>query len=159
MTMTLIETIEVGAGGASSIEFTSIPQDGTDLLCVVSSRSDYAGTIGFSRITVNGGTSLGGLFLRGTGSAVSSSTAGDTLVESVGNTATSNAFSNNLIYISNYTSTSNKNVGVDTVTEDNAAATVRQQLLASSGASGAAITSIKFEDVGDNLMQYSTASL
>ncbi len=38
--MQLIETIEVGAGGAASIEFTSIPQDGVDLLLMVSARTD-----------------------------------------------------------------------------------------------------------------------
>jgi len=31
MSFELVETVTVGAGGASSIEFTSIPQDGTDL--------------------------------------------------------------------------------------------------------------------------------
>jgi len=37
-----IATVEVGAGGAASIEFTSIPADWSDLLVVLSGRSTVA---------------------------------------------------------------------------------------------------------------------
>ena len=40
MGMTLIETVEVGAGGASSIQFDSIPQDGIDLVIRMSARNE-----------------------------------------------------------------------------------------------------------------------
>ena len=39
MGMQLIEHIEVGSGGAASIEFTGIDQTGQDLLLKVSSRN------------------------------------------------------------------------------------------------------------------------
>ena len=39
MTYTLISTVTVGAGGAASIDFNSIPGTYTDLLLVVSVRS------------------------------------------------------------------------------------------------------------------------
>lgn len=42
MTMRLITTITVGAGGAGSIDFLNIPQDYTDLLIMTSVRTTYA---------------------------------------------------------------------------------------------------------------------
>ncbi len=39
MTMTLVSTVTVGSGGASSIEWTSIPQSGKDLLILLSARA------------------------------------------------------------------------------------------------------------------------
>ena len=38
-TYTLISSVTVGAGGASSIDFTSIPSTYTDLLVKISARS------------------------------------------------------------------------------------------------------------------------
>lgn len=53
--MELIETITVGAGGTSSIDFTNIPQDGTDLLAIASVAGN-SNTNAF-KITVNNNTS------------------------------------------------------------------------------------------------------
>ena len=38
MSMTVIEHIEVGSGGAAEIEFDAIPADYTDLMILLSSR-------------------------------------------------------------------------------------------------------------------------
>ena len=158
MKKTLIERVEVGSGGAASIEFTSIPQDGTDLVLVISARSDYAGDIGFTRVRINSNDGSG-IFLRGSGSAASSGTFSSAiLAESNGNTATANTFGNTQVYISNYTSSSAKSISVDAVTENNATST-RQALNAATSTDTNAVTSILIEDVGDNLMQYSSASL
>jgi len=43
-TKQLIQTVTVGSGGASSIDFTSIPQNFTDLQIVISARSTLTGT-------------------------------------------------------------------------------------------------------------------
>jgi hypothetical protein len=52
-TYTLISSVTVGAGGASSIDFTSIPATYTDLLIKVSARgasgaSNITGTLRFN---------------------------------------------------------------------------------------------------------------
>ena len=39
MGIQLIERVDVGSGGLSQIVFTSIPQDGVDLLCLYSLRA------------------------------------------------------------------------------------------------------------------------
>ena len=43
-TLVKIQTVTVGSGGASSIDFTSIPQTYTDLCVVLSARGTNAGT-------------------------------------------------------------------------------------------------------------------
>lgn len=43
MTMTLISTIEVGSGGAASVEFASLPQGYTDLFVAISAKSSLTG--------------------------------------------------------------------------------------------------------------------
>ena len=57
-TFTLIASSTVGAGGASSIDFTSIPSTFTDLCLEASLRSDKP-SYGFSNfnITINGSSS------------------------------------------------------------------------------------------------------
>ena len=164
MGMQLIETIEVGAGGAASIEFTSIPQDGVDLVCVLSLRnsvnflSSLNGQINFNGDTAGNYNSK---LLFGNGSSASSLSisSGATALRPyvVGHTATANTFSNNSVYISNYTSSSSKSVSVDNVTENNATA-AHQSILAGNWTGTTAITSINITS-GFTWMQYSTASL
>ena len=53
MGMQLIETIEVGGSNVSSLAFTGIPQDGVDLVCLLSTRGSATGIEDF-RVQVNG---------------------------------------------------------------------------------------------------------
>jgi len=126
MTMQLIETKTLGTA-AASIEFTSIPQDGTDLVVMVSARISAAST------TVSGGLFLNSAAadtswrrLSGNGSSASSgSTTGATdfyIGDWPGTTATSNTFGSSLIYISNYTGSTQKSMSCDSVAENNATA-------------------------------------
>ena len=72
---------------------------------------------------------------------------------------TANTFSNNSIYIPNYTGSNNKSVSVDSVYENNAT-TAGQHLVSGLWASSAAITSVKLtEGFGNNWVQYTTATL
>jgi hypothetical protein len=159
MAMTKVSEVTVGSGGATAIEFTSIPQTGKDLLLLTSMRDDFSGTNGFPEVLVNATDEDGsGIFLRGSGSAATSGTILALQIESCGSTATSNTFSNNSVYISNYTSASNKSVSIDTVTENNATA-ARQQLIAGVLDVTDAITSLKVNNGAANFVQYSTASL
>jgi len=163
MGMQLIETIEVGSGGAASIEFTSIPQDGVDLLVVASVReSSY--NDGFLGLRLNGSSTIGDyayVYLYGDGSSASTSSAGSTtLIYGKGGTnpsnATANTFSNYQVLISNYTSSASKSVSIDTVTENNGS-TAFQGLSAGKFVPTSAITSVTL--LYQNLVQYSTASL
>ncbi len=158
MTMTLVSTVTVGSGGAASIDFTSIPQTGTDLLLQFSLRSSDAAQ---SVVTfkINGSNPSAGIYLRGTGSAAQS-TNGYTSLGAINlSSTTADTFGNGQVYIPNYTSTDNKSYSADTVFENNATA-AQQYLIAGSQTSSVAITSLALSlPGGTNFAQYSTASL
>ena len=156
----LVETIEVGSGGAASIEFTSIPQDGVDLVLKFSLRDVDAGTSDVIFFRINGSTAdFTSIRLTSSGSAVSSAGAGRLVYSSiVGNGATSNTFSNGEVYLSNYAGSSPKSYSVDSVTENNATA-ASSSIQAGIWNNTSAITSLYLAGGGYNFMQHSTASL
>lgn len=160
MAMTLVSTVTVGSGGAASIEFTNIPQTGKDLLILTSLRATTGSVVtgDYLRFNNDSGSNYTAIRLRGTGSSVDSSTTTGTEFTQIvnGNTSTSSTFSNNSIYISNYTSSSAKSVSADYVVENNATDS-RQQLHAFRWSGTAAITSILM--TGLTYPQHSTASL
>ena len=157
-TMTLIASNTVGSGGVSSVTFSSIPQTGyTDLVLKSSMRATGATSGGF--LTFNGSTTgYSEKLLYGTGSvagSASNSGAGFVWVfETVLSTYTANTFSNNEIYIPNYTSSNNKSVSADNVQENNATGS-NQYLVAGLWSNTAAITSINIAS-GSSFDQYST---
>lgn len=158
MTMTLVSTLTVGSGGVASLEFTNVPQTGKDLLLLLSLRSNAAFEVGFSRVRVNSDDGTG-IFLRGSGSAASAgSYSSANLAEGNGDEATVNTFGNTSFYLSNYTSSSAKTYSVDAASENNGTL-VRTALNAGKTTSTAAVTSLLIEDVGDTLLQYTSASL
>lgn len=160
MTMTLISTVTVGAGGAANIDFTSIPQTYTDLQLLLSTRSSGAGTYGIVRIALNGtSTGFAHRELYGTGSATGTFAASDDQIgnDNAGST-TANTFNNMSIYIPNYISSTSKSFSIDFVIENNAVAG-RQQIQANSWTGTAAISSIRINADGNNFVQNSTASL
>lgn len=161
MTMTLVSTVTVGAGGAASIDFTSIPQTGTDLLIVVSGRTTDANVSASSNIKFNGSaTGYSEKTLRGTGSGTDTNSTSNlsALLYSFyfpGSSATSNTFGNNVLYIPNYAGSTNKSTSADHVTENNATAAALG-IVAGLWANTAAITQVT---ITANFAQYSTASL
>jgi hypothetical protein len=152
----LIQTIEVGSGGAASIEFTGIPQDGVDLVIKVSDRTSESGTDSSVVVRVNS-TGSSGTTLRGNGaSAISGNSFFNT---ATGNTATANTFSNSEYFFSNYSSNVAKSFSGETVTENNGT-TSRQTISAGSSATTDGISAIEFSiSGGANFLEYSTASL
>jgi hypothetical protein len=160
-TYTLLEQITVGAAGASSVTFNSIPQTGyTDLVVKASTRRDVSGADNFL-ITFNGVTT-GYTYreLTGNGSAASSSSGSLAITGLVnGATMTASTFSNNDIYIPNYTSSNFKSFTSDAVTENNLTLSYAQ-LWANLWSNTAAISSIKLQILGGNsFSQHSTFSL
>ena len=118
--MKLIETKTL-AVAATSIVFTSIPQDGTDLVLLCSLRQAGAG---FSQLNMSfngvGGTSYSDRTLEGTGSAAPTnsrtSQAVIRITAIVGSEQTANTFGNASLYIPNYSGNTNKSVSLDGVT-------------------------------------------
>jgi hypothetical protein len=161
MTLQLIEH-KVLSSAAASIEFTNIPQDGTDLLCVISgrsSRNNIEDGIGFKLNSATSGYTY--RFLRGSGSSVSSQAtpfeqtwAG--VLSASGNT--SNTFGNASIYVPNYTSSAAKSYSSDSVSETNATEAY-QAITAILQSSTDPITSITISAQNGNLVQHSSATL
>jgi hypothetical protein len=161
MGMELIEHIEVGSGGAASITFASIAADYTDLKLVLSTRvtSSY-GDVGVTlAIEFNDSTTgYSGRSLYGTGSSAASYSPAQVAGATTANQVTANTFGTASLYIPNYAGSNSKSYSVDSVVENNAAASF-QEIYAGLWSNAAAITKIEFYKSGTNLAQYSTASL
>ena len=161
-TFTLIASSTVGSGGASTIDFTSIPQTYTDLCLKLSGRLS-SGSYGNMQVTFNGSTSgYSNRYLQGDGSSASSASGNTTslylaISNSSGGTST---FSSGEMYIPNYTGSANKSTSTDSVQEDNATTGILR-LIAGLWSNTAAITSISIfpEPAYGNIVQYSTAYL
>ena len=158
MTMTLIETKTL-ASAAASIEFTEIPQDGTDLVLLVSMRGSLSNFYSEYRIRFNGSTTgFSARSLYGNGSTAATGTF-EASAFGVGATATANTFSNDQIYIPNYTSSNAKSFSSDFAGENNATSAFAG-LYANLWTGTAAITSIQITEVNAaNFVSGSTFSL
>ena len=154
--MKLIETKTL-ASPAASIEFTDIPQDGTDLVAVISARNSTTQSVGL--ISFNGNTT-GRTFryLIGTGSGASSGTYDGYGFTTDLSSYTANTFSNSKVYIPNYTGSAHKSYSLDDVTENNTTAAF---MLIGAGlwSNTSAITSVTFTASSGNLVAGSTISL
>ena len=162
-TYTLISSATVGSGGTSSIDFTSIPSTYTDLCLVISARSAYSAVkddILFKLNTATTNFSTRYLYANGSTNTQASSTyAAGYAGFAVGATATASTFSNNTLYISNYTSSSNKAFLVDTVNE-NSSTNAYMMLLAGLWANTSTINQITLYSANSaNFAQYTTAYL
>lgn len=125
MSMTKIQQVTVGAGGAASIAFSDIPVFYTDLIIRVSGRSAaVSGENNNIQVRFNGATtgySTRELFGTGstTGSASLSEIRGGYLSSQF---ATANTFGSSTIYIPNYRSNTAKSVSAEGVAEGNTTA-------------------------------------
>jgi len=161
-TMVAIQTVTVGSGGAANIEFTNIPQTYTDLVVRISARTNWS----------NAGVNADGVNIRPNGSTSNrtarrlygsgSSAASDTNINPLAFTnasTTASTFGNAEIYIPNYTSSTNKSISVDGVSETNATLTYAG-LAAFLWSNTAAITSLTLApENGTSFDQHSTATL
>jgi len=161
---TLISSVTVGAGGASTIDFTSIPQTPyTDLIVVYSARTSVVAVSAQLSLKFNASTGYTAKELLGSGSAVYSfSQSGANFAipgaGAVGNGATANTFANSIIYIPNYASSTNKSFSIDDVNENNGSESW-QTIYAGIWSNTAAINQITLYPNGGTIQQYSTAYL
>jgi hypothetical protein len=159
----LIEHIEVGSGGAASIEFAGIDGTGQDLMCLVSPRVSATGYNVRARFNSDSGSNYAYRNLYGTGSSVASqsyATQNGILFGIVaGGTNTSDTFASVQLTVPNYSGSSSKTISSDSVSENNATQAY-QQISAGSWTGTAAITTLTISVEGTaTFSQYSTASL
>lgn len=157
-----IQSVTVGSGGTSTIEFSNIPATFDDLLVKMSTRNTATGVgawqafdIGFNGVLTN----RSWRFLGGTGSAAITGSGTAILGQSSSGDTTASTFANGEIYIPNYAGATNKSVSVDQATENNATAAL---IYPGAGlwSSTAAITSIQLASNYAGLFaQHSTATL
>lgn len=159
MAMSLVSTVTVGSGGASSIEWTNIPQSGIDLLVVISARTTQAAVSDNHLLQLNGSASdFSGIYLFS--NFVSNLTGTDTRQAGAyaGADATASVFSNNELYFARYTSSSPKIWYVDSRSE-NLATQANIYVDSKKWNNNSAITSIYLSPTGGTYVEHSTASL
>lgn len=166
----LIQTITVGSGGAASIDFTSIPNTYTDLCVKLSMRTNNTPD-NFENVKITFNNSSGGtaysdrLVYSNSTSALSASNSlqAQTYFQYAdAGASTANTFSSTDIYIPNYAGSNYKSFSVESVTENNSAATnsAIASLAGELWSSTAAINQITFKpNVATLFLQYSSASL
>jgi hypothetical protein len=158
-TLIPIQTVTVGAGGASTITFTNIPQNYTDLCIKYSVRFSNASIYANTVLRFNNSTSTYSMRrLYGDGSTVSTYSNTDIFDVAPGADATASVFNNAEFYITNYSSSNFKSVSGDAAMETNA---TTAQLLLTAGlwSTTSPITTISLGNTGYNLAQHSTATL
>jgi hypothetical protein len=123
-TFVKIAAVTVGSGGASSIDFSSIPSTYTDLCIKISARRSDASEGYLSlRFNASSASDYWNRTIRGTGTAVSTST--DFNVASLdfwvldGTGYTANTFASTDIYIPEYAGSLKKSVIAENVAEGN----------------------------------------
>lgn len=166
MAITKIATVTVGSGGASSIDFTSIPGTFTDLMVVLSGRLSVGYTGENLGLRFNGATSgYSDRYLVGSGSGTpgsgSNAWSGSSIYAGQINatSSTANTFGNVSYYIPNYAGATNKSASIDFVYENNAT-TAQDGMVAGLWSSTSAITSVTlYAPGGAPFVQYSSATL
>lgn len=163
-TFELISSYNVGSGGVSSIDFTSIPNTYKDLKLFLSLRMTQAAIEGALTLRFNGSTtSYSDKEITGNGSSVGQATRGVTgsglyIQNTSGDSSTINTFGSHIIYIPNYLSSNNKLVSVEAASENNGT-TAYTGFLAGMWENSAAINQITFYGISENFKQHSTIHL
>jgi hypothetical protein len=160
----LLSEVTVGAAGAASVTFSNIPQTGyTDLKVAYSARSTGAAARIDIRWYFNSDTSGSNYSYRrlfGYESGVLSGSGSGTYTDAgtaiTGSTATASTFSNNELYIPNYTGSAAKSASGDWIAENNSSSSFILGINANLWNQTAAISSITFSPSSGNFAANST---
>lgn len=153
----LIQTVTVGAGGASSITFTGIPSTFNDLVLVLSARSTTSSPI--ITLNLNGSAAnFSNVYMSTPGAFPSSTATGTTFIgyASATGTDTVDAFGNLFMYLTNYSVATSKTFSVDSASESMATAAYIH-MVGGTWANNAVVTSLTLN--ASNFAQHSSASL
>lgn len=157
--------VTVGSGGASSIDFTSIPSTYTDLVLRLSLRCTTISGYSLARMKLKINSSTSGYsnclvyYINNTTGSEGIVTDSISYFYATGSDATGSVFAVTDIYLPNYAGSTNKATSLDTSTENNA---VNVALAFSAGllSNTAAITGLSVTSSdGFTIAQYSTAYL
>lgn len=160
MTMTLIQHIEVGTGGTTSISFINIPQTFTDLYVVASIRN--SSTFEHVLIGLNGSTAnFSGKYLSGYGTGGVST---GNYARYIGNVSragyTANTFGSTSIYIPNYTSSNFKTISGESVGENSDSTNWANVISTNLWSQTSAITSLQLtNESAATMLEFSSATL
>lgn len=161
MSISLVQTVTVGAGGASSVQFTGIPQTGTDLLVLFNHRGSAAGSFWVTLETNSvAATTYRNVNVSGTTAASQGSNGiGVTWVES--DYTTANVFHSMQLLIPNYTLSGTKSFSVESAVEANDTRQFGNFLAFTTGLTGSsgAVTSLRLVAQSNNFVQNTIASL
>ena len=118
---TVIAHTEVPSAQAN-VEFNSIPSTYTDLVILISGRSNHSGSFADIKVGLNGtaaNLTIRRLFGSGSGNATTDTPSTELNIGNAGG-STASTFGNAMVYIPNYTSSNNKLLSADYVAENNA---------------------------------------
>lgn len=162
MAINLVSSVNVGSGGASSIEFTNIPQNGKDLCLITSLRVSDGNEAGFVNVNNVNTDILPMVFLYGNnGNKITGNydSSGYFFQWWNDNTRTANVFATGKLTFHNYTrSDAFKNFSYEVATENNGFS----YLVMAGGLfeSNNSITSVRYTPQGGaTFVQHSSASL
>lgn len=164
MSMKVIQHYEVPAGGIFAIQFTSIPQNFSDLMVLLTIRSESAGTAGVI-LRPNNSTSNGAnVYLAGNNTQAFSGTGSivDGGAMNGESNTTASTYTSTRIYIPRYTSSLTKTFSNETMLPTNSAAidTAYYIIRGSTWADSSPITSLYFYTASSvDFKQYCTATL
>lgn len=164
-TYEIISAVTVGAGGASTISFSSIPSTFTDLCIKVSSRSSSNNDRRILFIRFNGSTSgYNDRTIRGYNATIASQNDNGgnnsiAIYDMPAANATASVFGNIEIYIPNYTSSTNKSISADGVGETSGPLAVAAFTSGLSNVTSAISSISLFLDGTGDFVQHSTAYL
>lgn len=162
-TFNKIASVTVGSGGTSSIDFTSIPQIYKDLVLRVSVRTNRGFLTDALAVKLNNSTtgysSRNATYDNGSPASYTDLFGAGYNLNTQGNGGTSSTFSNQEIYIPNYTGSTSKSFSSASVVENNGT-DARVEMMANSWSNTSAVTSIILASyTGNTILQYSTATL
>jgi hypothetical protein len=157
----LIATHTVAAGGAGTIDFTSIPSTYTDLKLVLFARSNVSAISDDLRMSFNGvTTNQSSRIFYGSGSAISQAFDASGMYLAVnGNTSTSNTFGITTVYIPKYASASYKTILTHSSWGQNATAGYNIMGVALWSSTSAITRFTLTPTYGSAIQEFSTASL
>ncbi len=158
MTMQLVSTatVSLAAGNNGGVTFTSIPQDATDLLVIISGRSNDTTTSPMYLEFQGSTTGYSYKTLLGSGSAASSTSGSSAYIGNlVPSSYSSGVFSNTTVYVANYSGNKNKTWVSDSVQENNATAS-NQVLITGTWAITAQIYTLRIYPGGSTLFANNT---
>lgn len=164
MSMEIINFVEVGSGGTSSISLTSIPGTYDDLMLEVSLKTDYTSTYSECNLRFNGSTSTNmhriELYQQGNTVSWGRSSGVTEFRFVIGSTTGAGSFGCASIHIPQYTRAAYKEIGSQSSWSNSSSVINFSQDQAGLWLSTSAINSIELTPrLGTVFVQYSTATL